>query len=225
MAPGTRPRAAGRRGTRDESRISGRRHTPPHGHTPAGTRRPAARSRAPRGLSGLRRGGTADLPDVPPSHRCPPGAPRRDAARARRGPAVPAAPARVVRAVHRHAPAGAPRAQVRGRAPARASARRGDRRTLAARGRRRRRLRPGPGPRLAAPRARLRPGRADRRAAAARAADAAGCAALERDARDDRPVPPRPSPSGGQRRGRVRGQAAGRGARSTGAGSCSSTTS
>ena len=53
--------------TRDEPGISDGRHTRPHGHTPAGTRRPAARSRAPCGLSGLRRGGTADLPDVPPA--------------------------------------------------------------------------------------------------------------------------------------------------------------
>ena len=128
-------------------------------------------------------------------------------------------------------PAGAPRAEVRRRAAARGAARRGGRATLAAGRRRRRRPRPGAGPRERAARARLRPGGADRPAAAAHL----GLPVRRRSSS----APGRRSPSststgraGDQRRRRVplrpRPGPPADGAtiaRSRAAGSCSSTTS
>ena len=89
----------------------------------------------------------------------PPGVPHRPAG----GPARWPPPARVVRAVQRRRPRCAPPAQVRRRAPAGRTARRGGRAALDAGRSRWRPARAGAGPRDRAAPARLRPGRPARR--------------------------------------------------------------
>ena len=175
-----------------------------HGIHASRTNRSAARSRVARDVPGLRGRGAADLRVVPARPRRQAGAAGRDAARARRRSAGAAAPARVVRAVQRD------RSAARStRSSTRASAASPSRSAQAVADRWRRAGAGGdllvPIPVHATRRRERGYDQAELIAAAAGAALPLPCVAGARaDAGDDRAVPPRSAPPGGERRRGVR---------------------